>query len=320
MTYHVLIDSIGEISHEHRQALHWFGDMAGQQRAWREIQLYSESETRLVNQAKGIYKPKYTDYALSIRTIQDGPYPDKEVEFRHDGTWVLAYCQENPDPAQRDREATNRGLMKCMADMIPVGVLIKRKPKPGVAYEVLGLGYVVAWESGYFVIEGISPTGVAHSTSDPDATRMRATIHSDKSGDDFDAEYNEDHRTKALSLVTRRQGQGQFRLDLMSAYKGACCITGCRLKHAIDAAHINGYQGNHSQHVQNGMILRSDLHDLFDEGLIAIDEEYRIVLSAIVKGEPCYAELDGKPLNLPENPAHHPSMEAIKKHKKWAGL
>ena len=58
---------------------------------------------------------------------------------RDDGSWVYPYFQENADPSQRDREATNRGLMKCMEEGIPVGVLMQAKPKPGVEYDVLGL-------------------------------------------------------------------------------------------------------------------------------------------------------------------------------------
>ena len=141
--------ALAKTGNQHRMALDWFAAHRGQVALWSEMQAFSNAHSRLVNQAKGIYKPVYTDYALSIRTIQDGPYPDKDVECRPDGSWVLKYFQENIDPTQRDQEATNRGLMKCMDDGIPIGVLIKRKPKPGVEYEVLGLGLVTSWTNGF---------------------------------------------------------------------------------------------------------------------------------------------------------------------------
>lgn len=137
---HNLEEALGKVSGTHRVALHWFQEHQSEVVLWSVIQEFSKTQSRLANLAKGIYKPEYTDYALSVRVLQDGPYPDREVEYRPDGSWVLSYFQENPDPRKRDTQATNRGLVKCMKDGVPVGVLIKRKPKPGVAYEVLGLG------------------------------------------------------------------------------------------------------------------------------------------------------------------------------------
>ena len=68
--------------------------------------------------------------------------------------WVYPYFQENADPSQRDKEATNRGLIKCMEEGIPVGVLMQAKPKPGVEYNVLGLATVAEWRDGYLILEG----------------------------------------------------------------------------------------------------------------------------------------------------------------------
>ncbi len=101
---------------EHRAALEWFGANRGKIIPWSEIKGHTEKGARLVNQAKGIYKPHYTDYALSIRQTLKSPYADKEVDWRPDGTWVYSYFQENANPEDRDKEATNRGLLKCMED------------------------------------------------------------------------------------------------------------------------------------------------------------------------------------------------------------
>ena len=136
---------IARVQGEHRFALEWFNTKRGQRVTWNEIKAHTEVGARLVAQAKGIYKPQHTDYALSVRTLQEGPYPDKEVEFRPDGSWVVEYFQEDPNPKNRDRMFTNRGLIKCMEDQIPEGFLVKRKPKPGVQYDVLGLGLVTSW-------------------------------------------------------------------------------------------------------------------------------------------------------------------------------
>jgi putative restriction endonuclease len=102
--------AIAKVSGEHADALHWFSDHTGQTVGWDEIKDHADQGARLVTQAKGIYKPHYTNFALSVRQTLDSPYADKEIERRADGSWVYPYFQENPDPSQRDREATNPGL------------------------------------------------------------------------------------------------------------------------------------------------------------------------------------------------------------------
>ncbi len=306
-----------KVTGKHKVALEWYQENKGSTVLWKSIQDFSRRESRLVNQAKGIYKPAYTDYALSIRTIQDGPYPDQEVEYRADGSWVFQYFQENSDPNQRDREATNRGLMKCMEDGIPIGALVKRVTQPSVAYEILGLGLVVDWASGFFTIEGFSSNGIVHSSKEMDATRLRATkaIHQEP----FDAENYEDLREKTIAQIAKRRGQAAFRTGLLKAYGGKCCVTGCGLQGTLEAAHITPHRGLHSQNVQNGLLLRCDIHTLFDLGLVTITEDYCVKLSPVAMDHE-YAKLDGVRLRLPEDPSLHPNLEALKRHRKWSGF
>src|SRR5258708_5962168 len=64
-------------------------------------QLLSATE-KLASKAKGIYKPEWTKYALSIRQSLLSPYPDQDPIVRSDGTWSYLYFQENIDPNARD--------------------------------------------------------------------------------------------------------------------------------------------------------------------------------------------------------------------------
>ena len=307
------------LDYRHREALEWFDQQRGIRVPWTEIKAHADHGARLVNQAKGIYKPEYTDYALSVRTLQEGPYPDKEVEYRPDGSWVCQYFQENPDPKQLEREATNRGLLKCMRDGVPVGFLIKRKPKPGVEYEVLGLGYVVDWSDGYFTIEGAASDGTVHRSAD--ATRARAsrgalvTVE-----DDFGIGDDTDRRERAIATIAVRRGQAAFRAALLEAYECRCCVTGCDLKDALEAAHISPYRGPHSNHPQNGLLLRSDIHTLFDLGLLAVDGSRRLLLAPALLASEAYREFAGQMLRLPLDPRLAPSLEALKQHRSWSGL
>lgn len=302
----------------HQEALAWFHRFRGSTVPWSDIQGHADVGPRLVNQAKGIYKPAYTDYALSVRTLQDGPYPDKEVEYRMDGTWVCQYFQENPDPLMRDREATNRGLIKCMEDNVPIGFLIKRKPKPGVEYEVLGLGYVVEWSAGYFTIEGLRDDGTAHR--DVDASRSRAKHGVSLVLTDYDAADETDRRERTIAAIAVRRGQAAFRASLLHAYNARCCVTGCDLADALEAAHISPYRGQQSNHLQNGLLLRSDIHTLFDLGLIALSADRRVVIAPQLSASESYRHLEGRSITLPSDPGAAPSVDALLRHKLWAGL
>ncbi len=311
--------AISKVENDHKQALQWFRDHRGQRISWAEIKEHSETGARLVNQAKGIYKPAYTDFALSVRTIQDGPYPDKEVEYRSDGSWVCHYFQENIDPKNRDREATNRGLMLCMQEDVPIGFLIKRKPKPGVEYDVLGLGFVVDWKEGYFTIEGANNDGETNERHD--ASRARATLELTSIPDaDFDAENDADLRQKRIATVAVRRGQARFRTSLLAAYEGRCCITGCDLVDTLEAAHISPYRGAQSNHPQNGLLLRADIHTLFDLGLLAVDQNRKLVLAQRLDLSQAYSDLTGKTLQRPLDQRLAPSREALQKHRDWTGL
>ena len=109
-------------------------------------------------------------------------------------------------------------------------------------YEVLGLGFVKAWADGYFTIEGINLNG--ETTDGIDAARARASQPLLPDPDDtFDAKDDADLKQKQIATVAVRRGQSSFRLGLLAAYDGRCCITGCDLIAALEAAHITPYRG-----------------------------------------------------------------------------
>ena len=158
-------DLLAALPERHRFALAWFTQNAGTVQSWPPPLDTPQGSTLIATKAKGIYKPAWTDYALSVRETLDGQYADKEPLMREDATWLYRYFQENPDPAMRDKEYTNRGLMLCIRDKVPVGVMRQLHPKPRVAYKVLGLAMVSGWDSGYFLLEGFSPHGEARPPS-----------------------------------------------------------------------------------------------------------------------------------------------------------
>lgn len=102
----------------------------------------------------------------------------------------------------------------------------------------------------------------------------------------------DDRRKIALREVRTRQGQTRFRQDLIERYGPNCMITGCNAFDVVEAAHIQPYLGEEDNHPQNGLLLRSDLHILFDLGQIAVDPETLAIHIA-----PCLAGTDYAGLN-----------------------
>ena len=106
---------------------------------------------------------------------------------------------------------------------------------------------------------------------------------------------------------------------MLDAYGRRCAITGERSVPTLEAAHIQPYLGPASNHVQNGLSLRADIHNLFDEGYVTVTPEFRFEVSKSLRedfenGKEYYA-LDGqKLLYLPSRRDELPSEKALEWH------
>lgn len=302
----------------HRAGLQWYIDHAGTEQHWPNP---LPDGTLLVTRAKGIYKPAWMEYALSVRQVLGGPYADRDPVRREDGTWVYAYFQENSKPQERDSEYTNCGLLACMRDGVPVGVMRQVQSKPTTRYRVLGLALVAGWEDGYFFLEGFSPQGLSHGPGpDAEIAALGSELRDGDGVERFVPANVRDGRRRILAAIVQRQGQAAFRQQLLQAYEGRCCITGCEVPEVLEAAHIMPYRGPDTNHPCNGFLLRADLHTLFDIGLLMIDTTTMTArISRRLAGTE-YAELAGQPIWLPREAEQRPSKDAPDAHRRWAEL
>ena len=93
-----------------------------------------------------------------------------------------------------------------------------------------------------------------------------------------------DVRVQVKVNQIRRQGQERFRKALRDAYEDTCVISSVAIPEVLQAAHIYSYRGPKTQIVNNGLLLRSDLHLLFDAHLFTIHpENHKVVLSDQLK-------------------------------------
>lgn len=132
-----------------------------------------------------------------------------------------------------------------------------------------------------------------------------------KTTKDFELLSINSEKLKKSRLVTERKGQGNFRAIITRAYSNKCCITNEPTPELVEAAHIQSYIDENSNHVKNGLLLRVDLHKLYDNGLLYIDDFYAVHVSPEVKSE-YYQKLNGKIISLPVNLNEHPSKDALK--------
>lgn len=110
-------------------------------------------------------------------------------------------------------------------------------------------------------------------------------------------DFEEDARARTLSESVRREGQPGFRKALDDAY-GRCAITQTTTPSVLEAAHIRAYKGTHTNLITNGMLLRRDVHRLFDSHLITVvieNDDYVVRADPDLEDEE-YRKLDGKRL------------------------
>lgn len=132
----------------------------------------------------------------------------------------------------------------------------------------------------------------------------------------FDADTIEDERQRALTEVVQRYGQRSFRKRLLAAYGGRCAVTGCNTRWVLEASHIFPFAGAKTDHVQNGLLLRSDVHTLFDLDLIGIEpESFTIHIAAELKGTD-HEHLGGKLLSLPVKAQARPAATSLQ--QRWS--
>lgn len=127
-----------------------------------------------------------------------------------------------------------------------------------------------------------------------------------------------DRRYGEPTLIIPRLGQGAFRVSVTDAYGRACAVSQGKVLPALDAAHIKPYSAGGPHEISNGILLRRDIHSIFDAGYVTIDEDFRFVVSDRVRsdfnnGEE-YRRLHGERLRLPVAKIHQPDREALRWH------
>lgn len=257
---------------------------------------------------KGIYKPARSPYALWVRETLRGPYPDQEPEFNPDGTWLYRYSPEGRQGRIDLSLDTNRALLRCQEDRVPVGVLRQKSAEHGsAAYEILGLAYVVGFDGTHFLLRGeaIEWEELAPPEQVPPFRPF-------------------EERDPRESLQRRQLRDQRFGVTVRMAYHEKCslCEVGYRVRGrplGLEAAHIIpvSEHGN-SVDIRNGVLLCRNHHTLFDGFAWTPDEDLRVFVADDEQfrrsaAANCVLDWEGKRLpNLPGRVELLPAAEAVR--------
>lgn len=129
---------------------------------------------------------------------------------------------------------------------------------------------------------------------------------------EFDPSSESEGKGWVFREIAQRQGAPRFRKALLEAFGRTCCITGCQLEEILEAAHIRPYDGPHTNDPTNGLLLRADIHTLFDLGMVRIDPQtLQVHVHPRVRSSPDHARYHMRTL-LPSYPS--PSRKALDDH------
>jgi putative restriction endonuclease len=131
-------------------------------------------------------------------------------------------------------------------------------------------------------------------------------------------------RYGAEMIVRPRLGQGAFRVAVTDAYERACAVTGEHSLPALEAVHIKPFALDGPHSVSNGLLLRADIHRLFEQGYVTVTSGYRLEVSQRLRADfnngKTYYPLHDTAVALPTLPRHQPDPALLQWHNETVFL
>ena len=310
--------------------IRWFWEHDGQEVPWSELRQAENGDFR-ATAAAAIHKPEFSEFVVSISIRFGSPYGPEAKVLLDDGSWLIRYRPESQ--SGNESVPRNAALMRTMDAKVPVAVLRQTNKHPST-YSIDGVGQVLLFDGRHFFIsshttferleralrETFGPdyqnaldviaelAKDAQSRGQPPARRtgQRKPATPSVSPPGIDPSDVQDGRRRVQQEVAVRRGQAQFRRQLLTAYNARCAITNCDATQALEAAHILPYRNDDHNEVQNGLLLRADIHTLLDRGDLSIEPESRTVHLVEPLRSTAYGELHGRAIAEPIDPAYRP--------------
>lgn len=144
------------------------------------------------------------------------------------------------------------------------------------------------------------------------SVQSEATTAPDGEGLDVPPPGQDDDEYRMRAIKTRR-GQSKFRDRLMEAYGRQCVITRCAVEGLLEAAHITPHAEHTDYDLSNGLLLRADIHTLFDLNLIAVDSRHRVRVSPKLRYSEYWTYNERELHRFPQRLADSPNADALER-------
>ncbi|MET4200736.1 HNH endonuclease signature motif containing protein [Bradyrhizobium sp. LA6.12] len=251
----------------------------------------------LLNERRGIFKPRQMHHLLSIKTVFPKPgarvwYDDqREVHrqiFEGDETVDYAFMGEDPNSAD------NRWLREACENAVPIIYFLGVAPG---RYQAFLPAFISSWDSRTLkagVVFGSVEHGLIPPSEGPE-------------------------RRYALRTIKQRLHQATFREAVIAAYSGRCALSGLPEPLLLDAAHIvaDANERMGQPLVSNGLPLSKIHHAAFDAHLIGIDPDFGIHVSERLLNQndgpmlDALKQLDGRRIRLPDRMRDRPDRDRL---------
>ncbi len=163
--------------------------------------------------------------------------------------------------------------------------------------------------------------GKSYDTGEPDGLRLWMDVRARLAGSPAATELTigDEVRGTRYYLAQARVGQGAFRCLVTDAYGRRCAVTGERTLPVLDAAHIRPYKEQGPNIAANGILLRKDIHKLFDDGYLTITDDLKLKVSGRIREEfengRHYYDHDGGSIAKPVQVEDLPDREFLRWHR-----
>jgi putative restriction endonuclease len=165
-----------------------------------------------------------------------------------------------------------------------------------------------------------NPQGVSYDAASPAGQRLVAAVEAAARTSPA-WEVREEVRKPVVfrqGLTRFRLGQGTFALSLLDAYESRCVVSGERTRPVLEAAHILPVEKGGAHSIDNGLVLRVDIHKLFDKGYVTVTTRGEFLVSKALKDDwrngRMYYELHGQKIREPVRVEYRPATEFLQWH------
>ncbi len=250
--------------------------------------------------------PEFISDQLGIAAVEGGQGPWQANGGTVDRAWFLAMCEVFSTPYPGNRVKAMEALVAAVGEVWDAKTMASTNTPSRGGGNVKGEAFAALWA-------GIQSGATGR------AAMLLGSVEG--LGEDTTAGAVVPTQEQVLRSILTRRGQRRFRAELLAAYGYRCAITGSDVIETLEAAHIASHAHGGTMTVANGLLLRTDLHTLFDLDLIALDTAtWTVLLSPKLLQTESAGEFMDRQLRLPVVQEHRPDVQALDAQRERAGL